>query len=249
MRITENGAVTVDEETLKDQSEQKIDHIDYRVKYSDEFYKEYVENFTPSPKKKYVYRFFKRFFDIVFSLILLLSLSPLFLVIAIMVKLDSKGPVIFTQRRMGRKKKPFNCYKFRSMAITAQKDTATSLLDNPDTHFTRVGKFLRKLSFDELPQLWNVFKGDMSFIGPRPVVLTESKLIEMRDALRVYDVRPGISGYAQVNGRDDVYYKNKAIMDAYYVKNFSFMFDVKLCFQTVICVIRRDGNRENKSEK
>ncbi len=215
-------------------------------KYSDEFYQEYVENFQPSKKKKRFYRFVKRGFDFIFAFVALLVLFPIMLGIAIAIKCDSKGPVIFKQKRVGKDGKAFNFYKFRSMKTDAPHDCATSVLLNPEEHITKVGKFLRKTSLDELPQLWCVLCGKMSFIGYRPLVLTEENCNEMRRKLGVFSVRPGISGYAQVHGRDDVYYKNKAILDAEYVKKSSLWLDLKLIFQTIAVVFKREGNDAKK---
>lgn len=217
--------------------------------HSDEYYAEYIQNFRPNLKKKRGYRFFKRLFDIVSSFLGLLILLLPIAVIALAIKIDSKGPVIFRQERMGRNKKPFVCYKFRSMRTDAPHDCPTSQLGNAESYISRVGKVLRKLSLDEIPQLFNVLKGDMSLIGPRPVVLTEEKLIEMRDRLGVYRARPGISGYAQIHGRDEVYYKNKAILDAEYVNKASLWFDFKLLVKTFLCVFKREGVREGKAEQ
>ena len=224
--------------------------LDYKKEYSDEFYAQYIKNFKQNTKKRYFYRFFKRFFDIITSLLMLIVLSPIFLITAIAIKCDSKGSVIFKQKRIGRNGKTFNCYKFRSMYVTAPKNCATSLLENPTQYQTRVGKVIRKLSIDELPQLWCVFIGSMSFIGYRPLIIAEEKCNEMRRDLGVFKFRPGISGYAQVYGRDDVYYKNKAIMDAEYVKKASLWLDIKLAFKTVGVVLNRKGNHdENKKKK
>ena len=150
---------------------------------------------------------------------------------------------------MGKDGKVFTCYKFRSMKTDTPRDTATSLLTNPGQYLTRVGRVLRKLSLDELPQLWCVLIGTMSVIGYRPLVLTEAKCNEMRRRLGVFEMRPGISGYAQVQGRDDVYYKNKAILDAEYVKNASLGFDIKILFKTVAVVLKREGNDSEKIKK
>ena len=177
---------------------------------------------------------------------MLLVLFPLMLVIAIVIKCDSKGPAIFKQKRVGRYGKPFNCYKFRSMKTEAPSECATSLLENPVQYQTKVGHFLRKTSLDELPQLWCVLIGKMSFIGYRPLILTEQKCNTMRERLFVFEARPGISGYSQVHGRDAVYYKNKAILDAEYAKRATVWSDLKLMFQTVGIVLRRDGNDAGK---
>ena len=221
-----------------------------REKYSDEFYESYIENFTPNKKRRLGYRFVKRAFDIFASLTLLLIASPVFLILAIAIACDSKGGIIFKQKRMGKGGREFNCYKFRSMKTDTPRDCATSLLSNPEQYYTRVGRFMRKLSLDELPQLWCVLIGTMSFIGYRPLVLTEAKCNDMRKRLGVFEMRPGISGYAQVRGRDDVYYKNKALLDAEYVKRASIWFDLKLCFATVAVVLKKEGNiSDDKKEK
>lgn len=217
-------------------------------KYVDEFYDAYIANFKQTTKKKYLYKFIKRCFDFFVSLIALIVLLPLFLIVAIAIKIDSRGPVFFVQHRMGKNNKVFKCIKFRSMKKEAPKEMATSVLEHPEMHITRVGKFIRKFSIDELPQLINCLNGTMSIIGPRPVVLTEEKLIKLRTQLGVYNMKPGISGYAQVNGRDDVYYKNKALLDAEYVKKASLWLDFKLILKTVVIVLKRDGNNSEKQK-
>ena len=220
--------------------------FDWSVQYSDEFYEQYIADFQQNKKSRWFFRFVKRAFDIVVSLILLLLFSPIMLIIAIAIKLDSRGPIIFKQQRVGRNRKTFNCYKFRSMKTTTPHDMPTSQMAKPEMYVTRVGWVLRKLSLDELPQLFCCLVGTMSFIGPRPLVLNEQKCHDMRERLGVYRMRPGISGYAQVNGRDDVYYKNKAIMDAQYVRDASLWKDLKLMFQTVAVVFKRKGNNTGK---
>ena len=220
--------------------------FDYRVEYSDEFYEKYISEFEQTSKKKYFFRFVKRTFDIFASGILLLLCLPLFAVIAIAIKCDSKGPIIFKQPRIGKGGKEFMCLKFRSMYVEAPKECATHLLKDPERYYTKVGKFLRKTSLDELPQFWCVFIGKMSFIGYRPLILNETECNDMRARLGVYSMRPGISGYAQVRGRDDLHFKNKALLDAEYVKNASIWLDIKLCFKTVDVVLRREGNDAGK---
>lgn len=215
--------------------------FDHTVEHSDAYYEQYIQNFEPNRSERKFYRFVKRSFDIVVSLAMLIVLSPLMLIVAIAIKCDSKGSVIFKQQRMGENKKSFYCYKFRTMKTDAPHDCATSQLENRDRYLTHIGRFLRKSSLDELPQLWCVLVGDMSFVGYRPLVLTEKKCNEMRDKLGVFSAKPGISGYAQVLGRDDVYYKNKAILDAEYVKNASLVFDLKLIFRTVAVVLKKEG--------
>ena len=238
--------------TVENEKEENIglentdEKFDISKKYADEYYENYILKFEKNSKKRYGYKFFKRLFDIVVSLIALIVLSPIMLITAIAIKCDSKGPVFFKQKRIGRKGKSFNCYKFRSMKITAPSDTATSILENPEQYITRVGRILRRFSLDELPQLFCSFIGTMSIIGYRPLVLTETNCNDMREKLGVFEFRPGISGYAQVHGRDDVYYKNKAILDAEYVKKASLWLDLKLIFQTVGVVLKREGNNDEK---
>lgn len=217
--------------------------------YSDETYEQYKKDFKQSTKKKLFFRFVKRSFDIFVSLFALTLLSPFFLIFAIAIKIDDPhGPVFFKQKRMGRNGKVFNCYKFRSMRTSAPRDMATSVMENPDAYLTRVGKIMRKLSIDELPQLWCCFIGTMSIIGPRPLVLTEEKCNNMRLELGAFRLRPGITGYAQVHGRDDVYYKNKALLDAEYANRASIWFDIKIFFGSIFVVLKRDGNHDDKKK-
>ena len=218
--------------------------FDYTTKHSDAYYEQYIANFVPNSRKRLFYRFVKRSFDIIASFLMLIFLSPLMLIIAIAIKCDSKGPVIFKQKRMGKNCKTFYCYKFRSMRTEAPSDRPTSLLTNSAQYQTKIGSFLRRTSLDELPQLWCVLIGTMSFIGYRPLILTEEKCNEMRNSLNVFSFRPGISGYAQVVGRDDVYYKNKAILDAEYVQKASIKLDIKLIIQTLVVVLKKKGNND-----
>lgn len=191
-----------------------------------------------------MYSFFKRLLDIVLSLVALLALAPLLLVLALLVKLDSPGPALFKQKRVGRGEKLFDIYKFRSMYTSAPSDVATSELQNAQSHITRVGRVLRKTSLDELPQLFNVLKGEMSLIGPRPLVPNEKDIHELRREKGAYRVRPGITGWAQVNGRDCVLPVDKARLDGYYADHMSFGLDVKIIFFSVICVLTARGVRE-----
>lgn len=227
----------------------KGEPFDYTVIHSDEYYQGYIENFVQNNKSKWFYRFVKRFFDFLVSLIALILLSPIMLIIAIAIKCDSKGKIIFKQKRIGKNGKTFNCYKFRSMRSDAPKECATSLLEHSEEYQTRVGRFIRRLSLDELPQLWCVLIGTMSIIGYRPLILSEENCNAMREKLGVFRYRPGISGYAQVHGRDDLYYKNKAILDAEYVKKASLWLDFKLLLQTVGVVLKREGNQDSENNK
>jgi len=223
--------------------------IDPCCDYPEEFYEDYIAKFQKNKKKRRFFRFVKRSFDIVASFIGLTLLLPVFLIIAVAIKIDSRGPVFFKQKRVGRHGRLFNCYKFRSMHVEAPKNRATSLLGNPEQYVTRVGRFLRKFSLDELPQLYCCLLGTMSLIGPRPLIPEEKGCNSMRERLGAFAMRPGISGYAQVNGRDDVFYKNKAIMDAIYVKNASLSLDIKLIFKTIAIVVTRRGNAYKKSKQ
>lgn len=226
-----------------------FEDMDYVREYPDEFYQSYIKNFVQREKKKRAFMFLKRFGDVLLSSLALLVLSPVFLVIAVAIRLDSKGPAIFRQNRVGRGGEEFKCLKFRSMRIDAPKNAPTSMLENPDQYYTKVGRFLRKTSLDELPQLWCVLTGKMSIIGYRPLVPNEVKANEMRARLGVFVMRPGISGLAQVKGRDDVYYKNKAILDAEYVKSASVLLDIKLVIQTALVVLKRKGNKADLNTK
>nr|PZN07364.1 MAG: sugar transferase [Caldicoprobacter oshimai] len=186
-------------------------------------------------------KYIKRILDFVLSFIALIILSPVFLIIAILIKLDSKGPVLFKQKRVGKNKKHFYILKFRTMKVDAPKDTPTHMLQNPEMYITRVGKFLRKTSLDELPQIINILKGDMSIIGPRPALWNQYDLIEERDKYGANDVYPGLTGWAQINGRDELPIEVKARYDGEYVQKMSFWMDVKCFFGTIISVIKADG--------
>ena len=186
----------------------------------------------------------KRLFDIVLSLISLILLSPIFLLILIAIRLDSDGSAIFTQTRIGRYKKPFQLYKFRTMYISAPKSCPTCELKNPHKYITRVGKILRKTSLDELPQLFNVLKGEMSLIGPRPIIPEHDVWIALRDKGEANNVRPGITGWAQINGRDEISDEEKAMYDNEYAKNLSFTFDLRCFFKSIFVVLKKEGIRE-----
>lgn len=183
----------------------------------------------------------KRIVDFLLSLLGIIVLSPILLILVIAIKIDSKGPVIFTQKRVGKNKKLFNIYKFRTMKIDTPKEMPTHLLENPDFFITKVGKFLRKTSLDELPQLFNILKGDMAVIGPRPALWNQDDLIEERDKYGANDIRPGLTGWAQINGRDELEIDYKAQLDGYYVERESFSMDVKCFFGTIVSVFKSDG--------
>ena len=188
-----------------------------------------------------MYKNIKRFFDFTLALIAIVVLSPLFLLLVVAIKIDSRGPVIFTQKRIGKNKKYFEIMKFRTMSMDTPKDTPTHLLVNPEQYITRVGRFLRKSSLDELPQIWNILIGDMSIIGPRPALWNQFDLIEERDKYGANDILPGLTGWAQINGRDELLISDKAKLDGEYVKKMSFWFDCKCFIGTIKCIIKHNG--------
>ncbi len=183
----------------------------------------------------------KRCLDIILSLIALIVLSPLFIALIIAIKVDSEGPVLFKQKRIGIYKSHFYILKFRTMRIDTPKDTPTHLLENPEQWITRVGRFLRKTSLDELPQIINILKGEMSIIGPRPALWNQYDLIEERDKHSANDVPVGLTGWAQINGRDELPIEIKAKLDGEYVEKIGFLMDVKCFFGTIFSVLRSDG--------
>ena len=184
---------------------------------------------------------FKRLIDIILSGIGIVVLSPVYLIVALAIKLDDPGPVFFRQKRVGIHKTHFNILKFRTMKMNTPKDTPTHLLENPQQYITRVGRVLRKTSLDELPQIFQIFTGDMSIIGPRPALWNQYDLIEERDKYGANDVRPGLTGWAQINGRDELPIDVKARFDGEYVQKMSFGFDCKCFFGTIVSVLKHDG--------
>ncbi|MFL2105217.1 sugar transferase [Desemzia sp. FAM 23991] len=187
------------------------------------------------------YKKVKRVLDILLSVLGLMVLSPIILLLIIAIKLDSKGPILFKQKRVGLHKKHFYILKFRTMRIDTPKDTPTHLLENPNQWITRVGKFLRKTSLDELPQILNIIRGDMSIIGPRPALWNQYDLIAERDKYNANDIYPGLTGWAQINGRDELSIEKKASLDGDYLQQMSFFFDVKCFVGTIISVVKNDG--------
>ncbi|WP_343030051.1 sugar transferase [Alkalibaculum sporogenes] len=197
--------------------------------------------------KKYIV--IKRSLDIFLSLVGLVLLSPIILIIALSIKVDDpKGSIIFTQKRVGKGKRHFNILKFRTMRADTPKEMPTHLLENPDEFITRVGKILRKTSLDELPQIINIFKGDMSIIGPRPALWNQYDLIEERDKYGANDILPGLTGWAQINGRDELPIEVKAKLDGEYLNKINFLFDVKCFFGTIFYVAKSDGVVEGVSK-
>lgn len=188
-----------------------------------------------------MYKIIKRILDFLVSLFALTLLSPVLLITAIAVKADSKGPVFFVQKRVGKDKKLFDMYKFRSMRTDTPHDMPTHLLNDPEAFITKVGKFLRKSSLDELPQLFNILKGDMSIVGPRPALWNQDDLIAERDKYNANSIRPGLTGWAQVNGRDELEIDIKAKYDGEYVEKMSLSFDIRCILNTALQVIKHEG--------
>lgn len=191
-------------------------------------------------------RYFKRIIDIVLSGAALIILSPIMLLIAIIIKADSKGPVLFKQKRVAKDKEYFQILKFRTMYADVPKDVPTHLLADPDSKITKVGRFLRKSSLDELPQIWNIFVGEMSVIGPRPALWNQYDLIAERDKYGANAIRPGLTGLAQINGRDELPIDIKAKYDGEYAQNITFLGDVKIFFGTIFGVLSAKGVKEGK---
>lgn len=186
-------------------------------------------------------RFLKRLIDLVLSAVGIIVLAIPMGVIALIIKITDPGPVFFKQKRVGLNKTHFNLYKFRSMKMSTPKDCPTHLLENPEQYITSIGKILRKSSLDELPQLFNILKGEMSVIGPRPALWNQYDLIEERDKYGANDVRPGLTGWAQINGRDELEIDVKAKLDGEYVEKMSFAFDCKCFLGTITSVLKSDG--------
>ncbi|MCL1987623.1 MAG: sugar transferase [Firmicutes bacterium] len=185
----------------------------------------------------------KRIADFTLSLLGLLFLLPIILLIAVLIKADSKGNILFCQKRVGLNKKHFTIYKFRTMYTNAPKNLATHLLADSETHITKIGKILRKSSLDELPQLVNILRGDMSIIGPRPALYNQYDLIELRDKYQANSIRPGLSGWAQINGRDEIPIEQKAEFDGFYLQNMGFPLDCLIFFRTILVAIKGEGIR------
>lgn len=185
--------------------------------------------------------FFKRVIDILLSGIGIVVLIPIWVILFIAIKIDSKGPIFFKQKRVGIHKKTFSILKFRTMKIDTPHDVPTHMLENPEQWITKVGKFLRKTSLDELPQIFNIFVGQMSIIGPRPALWNQDDLIVERDKYGANDVKPGLTGWAQINGRDELEIPVKAALDGEYVEKQSFLFDCKCFFGTIKSVLKHDG--------
>lgn len=191
----------------------------------------------------------KPIIDKMLSFIALLLLFPVFGLISIAIYVDDPGPVIFSQKRVGKDKKFFNLHKFRSMKMSTPHDVPTHQLKNPEQYITKVGKILRKTSLDELPQIWDIFRGKMSIIGPRPALWNQEDLVVEREKYGANNVMPGLTGWAQINGRDELSIGEKAGLDGEYVKRISFLFDMRCFLRTILSVLRGDGVVEGGIEK
>lgn len=189
----------------------------------------------------------KRVFDLISSLIGFIFFLPLFLIISLIIKLSSPGPIFFKQKRIGKDNEEFYILKFRTMRIDTP-NVATHLLENPDKYITKIGKVLRKTSLDELPQLINIIRGEMSVVGPRPALYNQLDLKEMRTKKGIHKLVPGLTGWAQINGRDEIPLKEKVELDKYYLENRSFGFDIEIIFKTIISVAKSDGVQEGKKD-
>lgn len=192
-----------------------------------------------NPQK--IYMGIKRIMDFILSFLALVFLSWLFIILCIAIKIDSPGPILFKQKRVGLRKTHFNILKFRTMRIDTPKDMPTHMLSNPDQYITKVGKFLRKSSLDELPQIINILAGQMSIVGPRPALWNQYDLIEERDKYGANDVLPGLTGWAQINGRDELEIPVKAKLDGEYVEKFGPLMDLKCFFGTITAVLFHKG--------
>lgn len=192
-------------------------------------------------KAKFYEKGVKRLIDLILSGVGLIVLAPVFLGIVIAIKVDDPGPALFTQKRVGMNKKYFKLHKFRSMKMSTPHEVPTHMLDNPEQYITRVGRFIRRTSIDELPQIWDIFVGNMSIIGPRPALWNQDALVAERDKYNANDVKPGLTGWAQINGRDELEISEKAKLDGDYVQKISFPFDVKCFIGTVFSVAKSDG--------
>ena len=194
-------------------------------------------------------KYIKRIIDFVLSTTGIIVLSWLYIIIAIAIKIDSPGTVMFKQERIAKNKKTFKILKFRTMRTETPKDVPTHQLQNPDAYITKVGAFLRKTSLDELPQIFNIWMGQMSIIGPRPALYNQCDLTEERDKYGANDIKPGLTGWAQINGRDELPIDIKAKLDGEYVEKMSFIFDVKCFFLTIFKVLKSEGVVEGKAEE
>lgn len=225
-------------------------HIDFENMLSEDM-RVFVENMPEKPKRKVgLYeKIWKKMLDNIISFLGLIVLSPFFIVLIIWIKIDDPGPAFFRQKRVGKDKKLFFLHKFRSMKMSTPSDTPTHLLEDPEQYITKVGKFLRKSSLDELPQIWDIFRGKMSIIGPRPALWNQGDLIAEREKYAANDVMPGLTGLAQINGRDELEIIDKARFDGKYCEKVCLNRDVKCFFDTIFSVIKKEGIVEGGTGK
>lgn len=195
-------------------------------------------------KTRIIYQSIKYFFDYLFAGFLIIILLPIFAIISLIILIDSKGPVLFVQKRIGKDQIPFVIFKFRTMKTETPNNIPTHKLVNPEEYLTRVGKFLRKTSLDELPQLFNILFGKMSFIGPRPALWNQYDLIRLRENHKIHQLKPGITGWAQVMGRDVLPIEEKVKLDFYYLKYLNLFLDLTIIFKTIMVVLKNKGNVE-----
>lgn len=191
-----------------------------------------------------MYMKFKRVMDIAISGLGIIVISPIIIALLILIKLDSPGPILFRQKRIGINRGNFDILKFRTMSIDTPKDTPTHMLENPEQYITKVGKVLRKTSLDELPQIFNILKGEMSIVGPRPALWNQYDLLDERDKYGANNIRPGLTGWAQIHGRDEISIEEKAKLDGYYVENIGLGMDLKCFFGTFVAVVKSEGFAE-----
>lgn len=187
---------------------------------------------------------FKRFMDVIISIMGIIVFSPIMLALVVAIKLDSRGPILFRQKRVGINRENFDILKFRTMSIDTPRDTPTHMLENPEQYITKVGKLLRKTSLDELPQIFNILKGEMSIVGPRPALWNQYDLLDERDKYGANHIRPGLTGWAQIHGRDKISIEEKAKLDGYYVENMGLGMDLKCFFGTFVAVVKSEGFAE-----
>ncbi len=197
-----------------------------------------------------MYKFFlKRLIDLLLSFLAIVLLLPLWIVLSIAIFVTDPGPVFFTQKRVGKNKKTFKILKFRTMKTSTPHDMPTHMLENPEQYITKIGKFLRKTSLDELPQVFNIFVSQMSIIGPRPALWNQDDLVAERDKYGANDIKPGLTGWAQINGRDELEIADKAKLDGEYVEKMSFLFDCECFFGTIKSVLKHEGVVEGGTGK
>jgi O-antigen biosynthesis protein WbqP len=194
----------------------------------------------------FIYIFFKKLFDTLISFVSIIILLPLLIILVLVIKIESKGSFLFKQKRVGKNKKLFYIYKFRTMYSETPKDVPTHLLENPEAFITKTGSFLRKTSLDELPQLFNILFGQMSIVGPRPALWNQDDLISLRDDYMTNSLTPGLTGWAQINGRDELPIEIKAKLDGEYAKKISLFFDLKIIFLTITSVMFKVGIKEGR---